>query len=257
MKFDSRSVRISPTATIGHNVRIGDNTVIGDGVHIGDNTVIANDCWIGEPLSDYYFFEKNYQNPPTHIGANCLVRSHAIVYAGTHMGDHTSTGHRVTIREYTRIGAHCRIGTNCDLQGHLDIGDYCWLHSEVFVAQGTRLGHFVLIYPKVMFANDKMPPSNETTGAVVADFGQVAACSVVMPGIRIGQHALVGSSSVVTRDVPDYAVAVGNPARLTRDVRDLLDPDTQMPLYPWPMRFSRGMPWAEVGFEAWQKARTH
>jgi acetyltransferase-like isoleucine patch superfamily enzyme len=256
MKFNNRNVWISPDAVIGQNVRIGDNTVIYAGVEIGDNTTIADSCVIGEPLSAYYT-DADYRNPPTRIGAGGLIRSHTILYAGCSVGDDFSTGHRVIIREYSQIGHHCRIGTHCDIQGYLHIGNYCWLHSDVFVAQYTRLADFVLVYPRVMFANDKFPPSNEATGTTVERYAQVAACSMIMPGLHIGQHALIGGGSVLTRHAPDYALMRGNPAQFVKDVRELRDPDNGQPLYPWMHRFERGMPWAGIGFEAWEQQNTH
>jgi hypothetical protein len=81
--------------------------------------------------------------------------------------------------------------------------------------------------------------------------------SSVLPGLRVGAHALVGAGSVVTKDVPAFALATGNPAVVVKDVRDIrsrseLDGDGQpVPHYPWPRRFSRGMPWAGVGFSNW------
>ncbi len=251
MKFNGKNVTISPSARIGRNVRIGDNTTIGDHVEIGDDCVIANDCVIGEPLSAYYDPAVDYANPPTRIGPGCLIRSHAIVYAGCDIGAGFSTGHRVILREYCVIGEHCRIGTNCDLQGYLQIGNYCWLHSGVFVAQYTRLADFVFVYPMVMFANDRFPPSNEAQGARVGRFSQIAASSLIMAGVTLGEHVLIGSGAVVTRDVPDYTLALGNPAKAVKDVRQLRDPATGEALYPWMGRFERGMPWEGLGYEKW------
>ena len=82
MKFNNINVSIGRNAQIGKNVKIGDNTTIYDNVVIGDNTIIANDCIIGELLNSYYDDIENYKNPETIIGANSLIRSHCIKYAG-------------------------------------------------------------------------------------------------------------------------------------------------------------------------------
>lgn len=250
MKFNQRGVVVSPNARIGNNVKIGDNTTIYDHVEIGDNTVIANDCVIGEPLNAYYF-QPEYQNPVTRIGGNSLIRSHSIIYAGCTLGEGLSTGHRVMIRENTQVGVYCRIGTNCDIQGHLTLGNYCWLHSDIFIAQYSTISDFVMIYPKVMLANDRFPPSNEAKGPTIGKFSQIAACSMVMAGIQIGEQVLVGGGSVVVRDIPNFSLVTGNPAKHLKDVRELIDPDTGKPLYPWMIRFDRGMPWEGIGYEEW------
>jgi acetyltransferase-like isoleucine patch superfamily enzyme len=250
MKFNMRHVYISPSAKIGNHVKIGDNTTIYDNVTVSDNTIIANDCVIGEPLNAYYQ-DATYQNPPTVIGAHALIRSHTIIYAGSNLGDGTSTGHRVTMREYAKIGKNCKIGTGCDLHPDVTMGNYCWLNSNVLLCQYTKLGNFVFIYPNVVFTNDDHPPSNELDGPEVDDYTQISTASVILPGIKIGKHALVGAGSIVTRNVGDHQMVNGNPARFIRDIREIISKKTGQPYYPWPTRFSRGMPWEGMKYADW------
>lgn len=250
MKFNNINTRISLKAQIGKNVRIGDNTVIYDNVEIGDNTTIANDCVIGEPLNDYYS-NPDYENPPTCIGSNSLIRSHTIIYADSIIGDNFSTGHRVTIREKMLIGHNFRIGTLSDLQGHSIIGDYCWLHSSVHIGQKSVIGNFVFIYPYTVFTNDPHPPSDICKGPKVRDFSQIAVGCIILPDVEIGTHALIGANSVVAKNVADYSLSVGNPAKHIMDVRDFKDKETNQNHYPWPYYFERGMPWEGIGFDKW------
>jgi acetyltransferase-like isoleucine patch superfamily enzyme len=115
------------------------------------------------------------------------------------------------------------------------------------------LGNFVFIYPYVVFTNDPTPPSDVCIGPTIGDYSQIAVGSVILPGITIGQHCLTGAGSIVTKNVDDYQLVVGNPARVVKDVRDILDGNGQ-PKYPWPPRFDRGMPWSEIGYDAWLKS---
>lgn len=252
-KFTSSNVQVSPLAKIGKNVRIGDNTVIYDNVEIGDNTVICNDCVIGEPLNAYYGNPDTYQNPVTVIGAHSLIRSHTIIYAGNVMGDCFQTGHRVTIRENTHFGSHCSIGTLSDIQGYSQFGDYCRLHSNVHIGQHSCLGNFVFVYPYVVFTNDPTPPSNVCVGPVVGDYAQIATGSVLLPGVKVGKHCLVGAGSLVAKDIKDYQLAVGQPAHAVKDVRDIVDRETGEKHYPWPYHFDRNMPWENKDYDEWQK----
>ena len=252
MKFNNRNVFVSPSAKIGNNVRIGDNTVIYENVVLEDNVTICNDCIIGEPLNDYYN-DTNCQNPPTIIGANSMIRSHTIIYANSTFGEGFSTGHRVTIRENSKFGKFCRIGTVSDIQGHVEFGDYCWLHSNVHIGQKSVIGNFVFIYPYVVLTNDPHPPSNICVGPKIGDFSQVAVGTVVLPGVQIGRHCLVGAQSLVGKDVEDYQLVAGNPAKVLKDVRDLKSKDTGKSHYPWTYNFERGMPWENIGFEKWKK----
>lgn len=255
MKFNNRNVQISNKAQIGENVRIGDRTVIYDNVIIGDNTIICNDCMIGEPLNNYYQNMDSYINPETRIGANSLIRSHTIIYAGNTMGDYFMTGHRVTVREYTMFGSHCSLGTLDDIQGYSEFGDYCRLHSNVHIGMKSRLGNYVFIYPYVIFTNDPTPPSDICVGPTVGNFSQIATSSVLLPGVCIGEHCLIGAGSIVSKNVPDYQLAVGAPAKILKDVREIKDRETGEAHYPWPHRFERGMPWQGIGFDEWEKQK--
>lgn len=212
MKFNNINVHISASAQIGRNVKIGDNTTVYDNVIIGDDSIICNDCILGEPLNDYYF-KDSYTNPVTVIGGRALIRSHAIVYAGCNIGENLSTGHRVTMREYCKVGNNCRLGTLDDLQGYLEIGNNCWLHSNVHIGQKSKIGNFVFIYPYVVFTNDPTPPSDVCIGPTVDDFAQIAVHSLLLPGVHVGKHCLVGAGTVVTKDVEDYKLVVGNPGK--------------------------------------------
>lgn len=251
MKFNNRNVFISPRAHIGENVRIGDNTTIYDNVVVEDNVTICNDCVIGEPLSSYYDDPDSYDNPETRIGAQSLIRSHVLIYAGCRFGIGFSTGHRVTIRSETHFGHHCRVGTLSDIQGECQFGDHCWLHSSVHVGQTTKVGNFVFLYPFVVTTNDPTPPSDVIRGPILEDFVQVGVQSVIMPGIRLGQHSLIGASSIVTKDTEAYGAYHGAPAKRVKDVREIRDRVTGEPHYPWPYRFDRGMPWAGQDFDTW------
>lgn len=251
--FTGIGATISPSAKLGKNVRIGDRTIIYDNVKIGDNTIICNDCIIGEPLNAYYKETDNYENPQTIIGADSLIRSHTIIYAGNTIGDYFQTGHRVTLRENTIIGSHCSLGTLDDIQGHSHFGNYCRLHSNVHIGMHSILGNFVFVYPYVVFTNDPTPPSETLLGPTVGDYTQIATGSVLLPGVKIGKHCVIGACSLVSKDVDDYILAVGTPAKSVKDVREIIDRTTGEPHYPWPYYFDRGMPWSEDGYEKWNK----
>jgi acetyltransferase-like isoleucine patch superfamily enzyme len=251
MMFNNHNLRISPTASIGKDVRIGDNTLIFDNVIIGDNATIAHSCVIGEPLNEYYS-NPSYKNPTTIIGANSLIRSHAIIYAGNKLGEFVSTGHRITLRENNLIGDHTVIGTLSDIQGNIQIGNYCRLYSNVHIAQFSTIGDFVSIYPYVVMTNDPYPPSDDLKGGIISDYSQIGAHATILSGITVGGNCLVGANSVVTKNFPDYSLIIGDPAKLIMDIRKYVVLGKGK-LYPWMNRFSRGMPWEGIGYEAWMQ----
>lgn len=250
MKFNNRNVIISSSAKIGTNVKIGDNTVIYDNVVIGDNTIICNDCHIGEPLTDYYRND-NYLNPETKIGANCLIRSHTIIYVQNRIGNSLTTGHRVIIRANNLIGNNCSIGNETEIHGLAKLGNYVRLHSDVCICENADIGNFVWIAPGTILTNDASPPSNVLKGPIIGDFTMIAVNVVTLPGVQIGEHCLIGAAALVTRDVKNYSVIVGNPGKYLCDIRDIKPSEVEGIHYPWPYNFDKGMPWEEIGYKKW------
>ena len=246
------SAIVSEKATLGEGVTIGAGAIVYDNVVIGDGSVVGPYCIIGEPVASFYRNEA-YENPPLHIGRGALIRSHSVVYAGSTIGDRFECGHRVTIRESSTIGANCRIGTLSDIQGFCRVGDYVRLHSNVFVAQKSVLGNYVWIFPYTVLTNDPHPPSSVLYGPIVEDFAVLATMVVVLPGVRIGQDALVGAMSLVRSDVPAEAVVVGSPAKVVGTVRQIRSRESGEPVYPWREHFDRGMPWENIGYERWRE----
>lgn len=255
-KFSGYNVRISPLAKIGANVKIGDNTIIYDNVEIGDNTIICNDCVLGEPLNAYYSDMEHYENPVTKIGPNSLIRSHTIIYADNVFGEGLHCGHRATVRENSRFGSHCSIGTLCDIQGHSEFGDYVRMHSNVHIGHFSKIGNYCWIFPYTVFTNDPTPPSEICVGPTVGDYSIIATHCLLLPGVKIGQHCLIGACTMVSKDVADYQVVVGSPGKAVKDIRDVKDRETGEAHYPWPYRFDRGMPWNGIGYEEWSKENT-
>lgn len=252
MKFNG-NYRIGNNVVLGENVRIGDGAVIYDNVEIGANSIVCNDCIVGEPLSSYYH-DPSYTNPKTIIGENSLLRSHTIIYAGVKTDCEFSTGHRVTIREMSTFGRNCSVGTLSDIQGYVIMGDYSRLHSNVHIGQKSTIGDFVFIYPYVVLTNDPTPPSEICVGPTIGNFSQVATMSVLLPGVVLGSHVLIGAGSIVSKNVADYSLTLGNPAKHLKDVREIKSRETGKSHYPWPYNFERGMPWKEKGFDQWVSA---
>lgn len=228
---------------LGENVTISKGAILYPNVAIGNNVFIGPYCIIGEPSMDYYK-NKNHEFLKTIIGDNSIIRSNSIIYEDTLIGKNFQTGHHVTIRENTRIGDNCSVGTLSDLQGKLEMGDFVRLHSNVHIGQFTKIEDYVWIYPYVITTNDPYPPMGKLIGSTIKKFAQVATGSIILPGKIIGENALVGAGSVVSKDVPDNTVVVGVPGKERGLVTDIRDNNGNQ-IYPWQeyLEEDRGYPW--------------
>lgn len=257
--------QIHPTAVVQEGVILGDDITLGEGVVIESGAIIrdhvkiaagshiGSQCILGEHLQEYYKTGTDAAAPLV-IGPHALIRSGSILYGNSVIGDHFQTGHRVTIREKSRIGSHVSVGTLGDIQGNCRIGDYVRLHSNVHVGQLSNIENFVWIFPYTVLTNDPTPPSENFSGVHIKSFAVIATGALLMPGVEIGQDALVGAGTIVTKDVKDYAVVVGNPGRVVSDVRNLKNKVTGEPAYPWRYHFKRAMPWSESDFLTWYQS---
>ncbi len=150
---------------------------------------------------------------PTRIGRRAYIRSHTVIYTNTQIGDELETGHHVVIREENVIGDRLWIWSHSTIDYGCRIGHRVRIHNHVYVAQSTTLEDDVFLAPGVMIANDRYPVSDHFEGPTIKRGAIIGVNATILPGVIIGESALVGAGSVVTRDVPDGAVVYGNPAR--------------------------------------------
>lgn len=244
---------VEPNVIIGDNCYIDSNSIIRSGTTIGSDSFIGANCIIGEYMMDFCLDRKPHDHRLS-IGKGALLRSGTIIYTGSEIGEHFQAGHRVTIREKSSIGSYCSIGTLSDIQGNCKIGDYVRMHSNVHIGQLSVVDNYVWIFPYVVLTNDPTPPSEDDgfKGVHIHKFALVSTGSVLLPGVSVGRDALVGASANVTKDVADYALVVGNPAKQIKDARDMKNGAGDK-IYPWRFHFNRAMPWEKEGFENWYR----
>lgn len=208
----------SPRSVVHPNVRLGRRARIGDFVILGEPPRGA------EP-----------GDLPLVIGDDAVIRSHTIIYAGNRIGNGFQSGHLVFLREENEIGDEVSIGTKSMIEHHVKIGDRVRIHSMVFIPEYSILEDDAWIGPNVVVTNAPYPRAKRTKeflkGATVRRGAKIGANTTLLPGVEIGEDALVGAGSVVVRDVPPASVVAGNPARVIKAVRDLRYPDGE-PVYP-------------------------
>lgn len=189
-------------------------------VEIGQDTVIQDGATVGEPPRGVRPGELK-----TTIGANGVIRSGTVIYAGAVIGDRFNTGHGALIREDNIIGDDCSVGTNAVLEAGNRIGSGTRVHSGCFL-EHTTVGDRVFLAPNVVFTDDPHPMCPRyldcVLGATVEDDVSIGANATILPGIRIGAGSLIGAGSVVTRNIEAGSVVAGNPAVQVKTVEELV-----------------------------------
>ncbi len=165
------------------------------------------------------------KKPKYKIGKNPLLREPTIIYSNNVIGDNFQTGHFVVIRQDNKIGNNVSIGIHSEVAYNVIIEDNVRIHSKCFIPEFSVIKKNAWIGPNVVFTNDKYPNSidgkNNLKGPIIGEYANIGANSTILPGIKIGKHALIGAGTVVVKDVPDYAIVVGNPNKIIGDVRNL------------------------------------
>jgi UDP-2-acetamido-3-amino-2,3-dideoxy-glucuronate N-acetyltransferase len=130
-----------------------------------------------------------------------------------------------------RIGDETKIGTFVEIQKNSVVGSRCKISSHSFICEGVEISDEVFIGHGVMFTNDTYPRATTAEGRIQAEAdwkvlptrvrrrASIGSNATILPGITIGENAMIGAGAVVTSDVPDHAIVVGVPARVVGDVR--------------------------------------
>ena len=152
---------------------------------------------------------------------NYYVNEFAVVDNGVEIGEDTKIWHFSHVQAGAKIGKKCVLGQNVNVGNNVVIGNYVKIQNNVSVYEGVTLEDYVFCGPSMVFTNILDPRSKyPQVGAkyyiktLVKEGASLGANSTIVCGNTIGRFAFVGAGSVVTKDVPDFALVVGNPARI-------------------------------------------
>jgi len=158
-------------------------------------------------MKEYFFHESSYIDDNVSIGRGTKIWHFSHVQSGAIIGENCSLGQNVNIGTNVLIGNHVKIQNN------------------VSVYEGVELEDYVFCGPSMVFTNIKIPRSEFPQRSskyylktLIKRSASIGANATIVCGITIGEYAFIGSGSVVTKDVPDYALVMGNPAKIVGSV---------------------------------------
>lgn len=227
----SSATKIHSTAYVEDGVFLGDDveigpfaviykgTTLGDGVRVGAHAVLGQIPSKGKTST----LRLSPDLPGLSVGAGTKIGVGTVVYAGTTVGPDCFIADGAQVRERCEIGERVIVGHAATVENDCKVGSRTKIQTGAYITAHSVLEEDVFIAPMVTTTNDNYIGRTEKRfehrkGVTVRRAGRVAAGAVILPGVEIGQEAVVAAGSVVTRDVPPFKVVMGVPARVVRDV---------------------------------------
>jgi len=154
-----------------------------------------------------------------------FVHDSSYIDENVNIGEGTKIWHFSHIQSGAVVGKKCSIGQNVNIANNVKIGNHVKIQNNVSVYEGVELEDHVFCGPSMVFTNIKLPrgefPQKGTEyykKTLVKKSASIGANATILCGITIGEYAMIGAGAVVTKDVPPYALVVGNPGRIIGEV---------------------------------------
>ena len=203
--------------TICNGAVIGAGATLLPGVVIGEKAVIGAGAVVTRDVQENTVVMGMPARMMRQVRGGGLVHDFAILESDT-IGDGTRIWANAHILPGARIGRDCNICDQTFIENDVVIGDRVTIKSGVHIWDGTRIEDDVFIGPSVAFTNDRFPRSKKYPEKFlninIRKGASIGANATLLPGITIGENAMIGAGSVVTKDVPADCVVIGNPAKI-------------------------------------------
>lgn len=156
-----------------------------------------------------------------------FVHESSYIDDGVKIGENTKVWHFCHIQSGAKIGMNCSLGQNVNIANNVIIGNEVKIQNNVSVYEGVEIEDGVFLGPSCVFTNDLTPRARYPKGhenyrkTLIKEGASIGANATVVCGHTVGKCALVAAGAVVTKDVPDYALVVGVPAKIVGKVDKL------------------------------------
>lgn len=152
---------------------------------------------------------------------NYFKHETAFIDEPSEIGEGTKIWHFSHVQKNTKIGKYCVLGQNVNVGNKVIIGNYCKIQNNVSIYEGVTLQDYVFCGPSMVFTNILAPRckypqagSEFYIKTLVKEGASIGANATIICGHTIGKHTLIGAGAVVTKEIPDYALVLGNPAKI-------------------------------------------
>lgn len=221
-----KDCEIGNFAVVGENCVLGDRVILHDhvtlypGTQIGDDTEIFDGAVIGRPPKSsgnlVHKLPKEFR--PTTIGSGCVIGANVVIYTQNTIGEHVLIGDGAKLREGCFIGDYALVAMNCTFNHDVIMKRYSKVIDLSHITANTVIEENVFVGVNVISANDNaMRTRGQEVGAVqhihIKEGSRIGSHAMLLPGVTIGESAVVGASSLVSRDVGDHVRVMGIPAR--------------------------------------------
>lgn len=209
------NVVIEEDVLLEEGVEIGHNSVILKGTHIKKNTKIGNNCVIGIKPQGNNRMRGNNSSTTLLISENVKIGNLVSIYSGTSIGQNVFIGDHASIRENVAIDQDTVVGRAAIIELNTTIGKACTIQTLVYVTGDTIIEDRVFIGPCVSMSNDKYMGKQEfeLKGPIIKTGACIGNNATLLPGVTIGEEAIVGAGSVITKSVIPKDIVIGNPGR--------------------------------------------
>ena len=231
------SAQIGAGTQLGHNSVIHENVIIGANCRIGSGVVIHPDSMIGNNVriddntvigklpmkAALSAVTKEQTLTSCVIADDCMIGAMVVIYRGCILHSKVMVADMASLREDVEIGEFTIIGRGVTVENKVRVGSRCKLETEAYITALSEIGDGCFIAPEVTFTNDNFLGRTKERfkfhkGVTMKRGARIGANVTVLPGLTLGEDALVAAGSIVTRDVPARKIVLGSPAKVWRDV---------------------------------------